>query len=142
MQCQAHLPPVLLFVFFSRVKLKARAAIAAAVRPGLPPLDLLCMLPGHRQQVLRDGCFGLLEGFHQVAGVLIFIRRNEGDGCALVAGTACSMQQHSVKMSELYQYDECCNRKKMDSDLALCKTLAWNLAFGNHNGSVLLQARG
>ncbi len=89
-RCQAHLPAVLLFVFFSRVKLEARAAVAAAVSPGLPPLHLFCMLPGHGQQVLWDGCFGFLEGFHQVTGILIFIRRDEGNGCALVAGPPCS----------------------------------------------------
>ncbi len=89
-QCQAHLPAVLLLVFFSRVELEARAAVAAAVRPGLPPLHLFCMLPGHGQQVLWDSCFGLLEGFHQVPGVLVFIWRDEGDGCALVARPPCS----------------------------------------------------
>ena len=56
----AYLPPVLLFILFSRVKLETRATVAAAMGSSFALLHLLCMLLGHGQQVLWYGSLGLL----------------------------------------------------------------------------------
>lgn len=82
------LPGCFDFVILLLIEFETAASIPAAMALHQTSLTLGTKSICKGLKILRHYCFALLECFHQVRRVAVFIRTDESDGCALVAGSA------------------------------------------------------